>query len=283
MLITKPPFWRYCTTNFPANPSTISFGGSVPLGKNNAIPSGGGSTNLFTLTHDLEYLVLFISGQSTTATNNSALIDIFKTSSSMRVDPPIISGLIAGCNTNNGSTSAFSRVYHFPIWLPSGTNLRCHGQWTGASDSYVSLQIVAFAFGGNSNPGSWWCGSRVTPIGVDTSGSKGQNHTPGNSGTYSSWTDLGSPLPAHTGALQFAVQGTNTNTTTSELAYYFEFGAGGQRIGPPIYRITNTSENGHIIQPGPMFCDLVEGTQLQVRGTCNSTAQTLDVAAYAVH
>jgi hypothetical protein len=279
-LITKPPAWAYCTTNL-ANTPSPSFGTSVQASANNA--DGSSVAGISAITHDVEYLVICYQGYSSTGGNNSVLLDIL-------IDPaggtswgstPLISDLLVGCvNANTSQLIPGQNYYHFPIWIKSGSSIgmRARTAHTGSNGGTVAL----FAYGGNANPSSWWCGTTVTEIGINAASSQGTDHLAGDSSVFSSWTNFGSTLPYQTGALQFAVHGTNVTTTANNLNYHFEFGVGSTRIGHPILRFTNTNEGGWVINPAPIFCNLPAGTQLQVRGKCNSTAQTLDVAAYAV-
>lgn len=98
---------------------------------------------------------------------------------------------------------------------------------------------------------------------------------------FSSWASLGSPIAARAGALQYAVQGPGSGSTTSRV-YRFEFGAGSIQIGPCVYRSLGTQESGTHPSPGPVFCDIPAATQMQVRGYGGGTVQTLDCAAYLV-
>lgn len=279
-LITKPPAWAYCTHNLASTPST-NIGTLVSAGANNA--DGASVSGITAVTHDIEYLVIGYQAFSSVSANNSTLLDIL-------VDPaggsswdstPLISDLLVGCINNNASQLIpVWNVYQFPIWVKSGSSLGMQARTahTGTNGGRVSL----WAYGGNANPSSWWCGSKVTEIGINAASSQGTDHLAGSSSTFSTWTDFGSTLPYQTGALQFAVHGVSGTTAANNLSYEYEFGVGGTRIGHPILRFTNTNEGGWTINPAPIFCNLPAGTQFQVRGRCNSTAETLNVAAYAV-
>jgi hypothetical protein len=50
------------------------------------------------------------------------------------------------------------------------------------------------AMGGNANPASWWCGQRVSAIGVDAANSRGTSHTPAAGLTVSGAANNGSGL-----------------------------------------------------------------------------------------
>jgi hypothetical protein len=275
--------WANCSTNLSGTPSASTIGTTVTAGASNA--DGTSVSLLGALAHDCEYLVLGIGNFSISAGNGSALLDIL-------IDPaggttwaanPLINDLLAGyTGLPNGTVFGAMRWFHFPIWIKSGTSIGARARNARAATTAGS--VVAFAYGGNSQPSSWWCGQSVTELGITPATSLGTSHTPGNTGVFSAWANLGAALPAPAGALQFAVSGGAQATMTS-IAYFMEFGIGSTRIGPPHYCVASTSEAFSNLQSsgGPVFCDLASGSQLQVRGTASGTAQALDVAAYAVH
>lgn len=141
---------------------------------------------------------------------------------------------------------------------------------------------MIYALGGNKNPASWWAGQTVQPIGIDTATSRGQFHVCGNSGAFSSWTNLGSALTRDCGAVQWAAQGENDTSAESTIVHQFNFGIGGVRIGPPLVTGMSFTESSTSLPGLPIFHSLPAGAQLQVQGTCSNTAQTIDVAAYCV-
>jgi hypothetical protein len=277
-LITKPPAWAYCTTSMSGTPNTTISGGQVTAGANN---TPGSNISLLTLTHDAELILVGVAGYQGSNANSSTLVDILYDPAGGTSWSVLIPELLAGFTLGLSGTAGIAQWYAFPVWVKSGAAIGARAQ-TAHTATINTGRVVVYAFGGNANPSSWWCGSRVTAVGTSAASSQGTNHTAGNSGAYSTWADFGSTLPSHTGALQFAVHGTNTTTTANALAYYYEFGVGGSRIGPNIYRNISAAETGWQTTTGPIFCNLASGTQMQVRGTCSGTAQTLDVAAYAV-
>jgi hypothetical protein len=280
-LITKPPDFRHCTASLSA-PSTTVIGTAINADANDA--DGTDVAFLTALTHDVEYLLIGINGVSAAGGNGSALLDIL-------VDPaggttwasaPLINDLLAGQSGAATTTSPIAVWYHFPIWLKSGHSIG--GRMRTAHTSQITAgEVAIIAYGGNTNPASWWCGQHVTTIGVDDTISQGTNHTAGVSGAFSAWANFGSTLPAPCGALQFGVHGTNTDTTQAATAYIFEFGIASTRIGPSIFRSTNTNEAGWTSPTGPIFYSAPSGAQLQVRAACQAvSAEAIDVAAYVV-
>lgn len=250
-------------------------------------------TLLSALAHDCEYLVLAISGFAVSGRDNSALMDVMIDPAGGTSWSEFISDLVVGGSgfvdwDGGGVPLGVPLMYHFPVWLPAGTSIGARVRASFLNGGVYQApantpRVVAYAAGGNKNPASWWCGQRVETVGtMAPSSSRGQDHAPGASGSFSSWADLGSPIAARAGALQYGV-GIPAATSVSSRVCRFEFGAGSSQIGPCIYRGTGTNEVGAHFFPGPVFCDISAGTQMQVRAACGvASPQTLDCAAYLV-
>jgi hypothetical protein len=238
-------------------------------------------TLLPALGHDCEYVVISAEGNSASGVNRSALLDIL-------IDPAgginwseLISDLLCGYAGEKSSlvVPGVPYQYHFPLWIPAGASIGA--QMRNAAVS-VQTDVIIQAYGGNKNPASWRCGQRVSTVGtMSPSTSRGQSHTSGNIGTFSSWVDLGSALPYPGIAAQFAMQ-CEGSAAVNNLAYYFEFGSASTRIGPRRYHVTGNSESAASLHTGPIFYEFPSGLQMQVRGTCSGAAEAVDVAAYVV-
>jgi hypothetical protein len=148
--------------------------------------------------------------------------------------------------------------------------------------------VVIYAYGGNRNPGSWWCGRKVTSIGINASSSRGTDHTPAASSSFSSWASLGSATTTDAYAYQWAAQGENdtdwqSTTPASASPYNFEFGVDSTRIGPPLVKGITAGEVGASFPTSVGYRHIPAGSQLQVRGAAFGVSpQTIDVAAYLV-
>jgi hypothetical protein len=278
------PSWAYCTHNLPADIDATALGASCTSGTSNA---DGSPVALFAsaLSHDVEYLRLSLNGTIPSSGNNdvlmTVLIDPAGGTSWATLIPYLIVGAMGDVTLTGSTPAGPSGGYDFPIWIPAGASLGVMAR--SAHTSAAVLKVTAFAFGGNRNPASWWAGQRVTAIGVTAAASTGTAHTAGASAVFSSWANLGSALTADCGALQFGVNGPGV-AAYSGNNYQFEFGVGGVRIGPPLFRILTSQEAGWCVPTGPIFEKLTAGTQLQVRAACNGASpQALGVAAWAVH
>jgi hypothetical protein len=292
LMVPNGPCFADYSDNFGpiTSDDATGFGVSITAGASSA--DGTAVTLMPALAHDCEYLWLAVSGLGTSNAPNASLMDVLIDPAGGTSWTELISDLIVGFTTTilyNATGAAIPLSYHFPLWLPVGASLgariRCQNSGSPSPIS-SSTRVLAAAFGGNKNPASWWCGQKVETIGTfDTANSLGQLHTPGASGAFSSWTNLGSATSARAGAVQWAVGGVNGGSA-AKMTYDFQFGAGGARIGPRVYRGMASSEVGVSLFQGPIFCDIPGGTQLQVRGSAagslNGAQTNLDCAAYLV-
>lgn len=162
---------------------------------------------------------------------------------------------------------------------------------TSATNPFVTGDVVTInGVNGTVEANGTWTITVISTTTFDLQGSTFVNaYSAGSAyanGRFSSWADLGSPITARTGAVQWRAGGINTGTQMATATYDFRFGAGGAQIGPRAYFGCNSGE--HINEPlqGPVFCDIPAGTQLQVRGSCslalNGNQTNMDVAAYCV-
>jgi hypothetical protein len=282
-LLGKPPSWGYCSHNVTGTPS-ITIG--TALTKSATANLDVTPTALLTdITHDVEYLILSFTQFASSNVDNSGHVDIVVDwngstgGTSWDTTDIIIPDLcVGGTMALTATAQGFAKTLHFPIWLPAGCTIgaRWRGNNTTASTGYIQI----YAFGGNKNPASWWCGRRVLAIGTTAGTSSGTSHTAGNTGAWSSWTNFGSATAANAGAVQFTVQ-PSANGVTS-IMYRYEFGVSSTAIGAPVIYHANTNEQYYCSHTGPLFTSIPSGTQLQVRGTASGTAVAMEVAAYIV-
>jgi hypothetical protein len=202
------PSWAYCTHNLPTDIDVTALGTVCTPGTED---SDGTAVDLFgaALAHDVEYLRLAISATVPAASINDILLTVLVdpaggTTWSVLI-PFLIVGALGDVSTSGAAPAAPAGHYDFPIWIPAGATIGVQART--AHTVAQSLKVAAFAHGGNRNPASWWCGQRVTAIGITEAESTGTQHTADASGSFSTWTDLGSTLTADCGALQFGVNG----------------------------------------------------------------------------
>jgi hypothetical protein len=129
----------------------------------------------------------------------------------------------------------------------------------------------------------WWCGSKVESLGINAGSSKGTDITPGSSTGTLTFTDVGSTTSGRYGAIQFGQNGSDSSA--SAIGYYAQIGIGGARVPgtPTFYWANSTAEtSGRTGFGQPIWCDIPEGTQLQVGACASGTAEVHDVALYGV-
>jgi hypothetical protein len=218
----------------------------------------------------------------------AALMDILVdpaggTSWSRLIDDLLVGG--ASSIVWNSTSPGLPLAYHFPLWIKAGSSIGARIRVQG-TPTLSNTRVMAMAAGGNKNPASWWCWQKVESVATfDAANSLGQVVTPGASGSFGSWTNLGSATAARAGAAQWAV-GTASGSTLAQGSWRWEFGAGGSAIGPCVYKGTTTTESTAQPIAMPIFCDIPAGAQLQVRGayhtSLSSPSTDLDCAAYLV-
>jgi hypothetical protein len=282
------PSWAYCSHNLSSviASSSTTFGTQVASGVSSADGSAVGLISA--LSHDAEYLRLrFASASAGSGVDNNALMDILidpagGTSWSVLIPSLAVAGLTPAQTTTNPPFGP-SGGYDFPVWIPAGASIGARAR--NAGGTLQTFSVAAYAHGGNANPASWWCGQRVTAIGVDAANSRGTSVTPGSSGSFGSWTNFGSPLDEACGAVQWAVLGEHTfSSNWTSRGYQFEFGAGGVAYGGPFDRtLSATATRGWWIPTGPVFHRFAAGTQFQARGKSSGVAIAVSVAGYAIH
>ena len=278
LILPSGPSWAYCTENLQATPSATAIGTAVTAGASNT--EGSDTALLTALAHDVEYLRIGISKFYAADLDGSALLDILIDPAGGSSYSVLIPDLLAGWTapTSSSAPTSIPLWYDFPVWIPAGATVACRAQ--SALAAPAAAYVLVQAFGGNANPASWWCGQRVTALGPNAATSRGVDHLAG-SGDWSSWANIGAALDVDCGAVQFGVQGTGSVMGAS-VALHWQFGVGGQSLGPTIVKFTATGETTLTAPTGPIFANLPAGTQFQTRGRRAAGTTTLDCAVYAV-
>lgn len=289
------PAFAHWTDNFGtpgtgASAATDGYGVAMTAGTSSA--DGSVTEIVPALAHDCEYLWLGIQGFAISGSASSALLDIMIDPAGGTSWSELISDLVVGGASAMSwalvSTSVALGLplgFHFPLWIRAGASIGARARFAGAS-APTNSRVMAIVAGGNKNPASWWCGQKVETVGtLDAANSRGQVVSPGGSGAFGSWTNLGSTTGARAGAAQWAVGCPPTNTA-GENSFLWEFGYGSTRLGPRLMKGTTTGERQSGPMAMPFFCDIPAGTQIQVRGMCGSAlaspATDMDCAAYLV-
>jgi hypothetical protein len=255
-------------TNFTANASSAD-GASVSV--------------LSALGHDVHLLIAKISGLQVSTGNSSALLDILSDPAGGTSWGALIDDLVCGFLTGSVDVSAGSHTYVFPIYIKAGTSLGVRAR-TAHSANLTGGRVLLFAFGEPSRPDMWWCGQKVESLGLNPGTSEGTEITPGVSGAFGSWTNVGSVTSQRYGAVCLGVNGSDATAVAN--AALWQLGYGSNRV-PGIsdyYSNMGTTENASRGCPIIPFCDVPAGTQMQVRGSVSSgTAEDYNVGVYGVY
>jgi len=230
------------------------------------------------ITFDVDLVFVNIGGNSANGVDARALHDIGFDPAGGTAYGVVIPNLLGGC-TAAGIAGGFQQ-YWFPVHIPAGSTIASRMQCaTGSRTSSVSV----ICCGGNRVPGSFWKGTGVDALGVDTANSKGTTFTPGNT-AYGSYTSIGSTTTRPYRWLDFGTQGPFTGSTWGALGYlaHLAFQSGGI-IGPVRTWSTNAQEASSYGLHLPWPVEVPEASQLQVRGGCSGTAVAQDCAIYGVY
>lgn len=276
--IIQPWGFAYCTDNMTGTPPAALIGTNFTANANNA--DGTVVSVLSALAHDVHYIEIGLGGINSATLNSASLVDIV-------VDPAggtswanWIDDLVAGYSAiPTAGATGIELWYRFPITLKSGHSIGVRAR--NASGSNITTgRIVIYAHGHPTAPDMWWSGSKVDSLGINAASSSGTTITPGNTGTWGSWTTIGTTA-RRWGALQYAINGSDSSMLA--LGVHFEIGVGSARLPMPRQFVSSTSsEISARTAPGWIPCDIAETTVMQMRGTANTTAENYNAAIYGV-
>lgn len=281
LILPPGPGFGYANSNLTGTPVTNTPGTNFTFGASNADGTAVGLG--VTAAEDLVYVVLGIGGCATTAEDNSALLDLMTDPAGGTSYGSFIDNLACGFSSApTGGTIGITCWYHFPIWVPAGSSFAVRARKNGATAA-TGGRAVLFVYGAPKRQEMWWYGTKVEALGIDEANSKGAAHTPGNTGTFSSYATVGTST-RHYGALQFMVNGSDAGMTA--VAYHWQLGIGSAQMPgtPTFYHMNATTE---VMQRcgfnQPLFVNVPPSTAVQVRATASGTAEAHNVAVYGVY
>ena len=282
-LIIEPWAFANYTDNLPAVPANL-YGTAVTPGVSNA--DGTAVTLLSALAFDVHYLVVGFAGFQINTAAAYSLADILIDPAGGTAWKSFIDDLTCGFSGGLTSLVDYTQMYHFPVYIKAGSSVGCqvrtsHTVAPGAGTS----RVVAYAYGNPSRPDMWWCGSDVETLGVTAATSTATSVTPGNTGAFGNWATIGTST-ARYGAIELGLNGTDATAAT--LQYYFQVGRNNVQIpGVPTDStfVTNLEQSFYSKCFGPNWCDIPQGTAIQVRATCSGTAEVFagGAAIYGVY
>lgn len=227
--------------------------------------------------YDVVGIWIDINSSAASNTRTDSLLDIGIGASGS--EKTIINNLLCGWRT--GGTSGNPQGHYFPIFIPKGTRIAGRVQSAVVSKQ---IEVSIFLFEGDTRFGYGSIFSACDSYGVDTATSAGTAHTSGNTGSESAFASLGSTLSRDYSGIMLVPQGKTDSTAMSASVYHFELGVGDAQLnGHEIRAITNTAEYLMFHPAMPINVNLPSGTQLQVRGECSGTAESIDFGAYCFY
>lgn len=261
-----------------SNPGTVFI-----TGASNA--DGTAVSVLSALSFDAELIVIGCAGMHSPGVDTNALVDILVDPAGGTSWASLIDDLVFGFSSDISSiTGIMTRFYAFPLWIPSGSTIGVRGR-TAASSNRTNSRVVIAAYGGPSRPDMWWCGQKVESLGINAASSKGTTVTPGSSGAYGSWTNVGATTGGRYGAVQLGINGSDNNMNANWSTWQIGVASGSLACTPVGFYWGDAATESlyQANQHFPFNCDIPEGTQLQVRGACQGTAEDYNVAIYGVY
>jgi hypothetical protein len=280
MSLILPP-WGFANSvsNLTGTPPAQNAGTTFSAGLSNV--DGTAVSVLSALDFDCHYLVVSFSGLNTNAALGRALADILVDPAGGTSWSALIDDLVVGFTTAPGNGGGIPLIYRFPVFIAAGSSLGVRAR-TSHTVSLTAGRIIIQAYGNPSRPEMWWCGQKVESLGITAASSKGVDVTPGNTGTFGSWTTIGTTTGRY-GAVQFSPHASSAASTAS--GYYWQIGSdsvqlpGSQTMYATVAAQESRANNGQDM----IWCDIPEGTVLQLRATCSTTAEVFDAAIYGVY
>lgn len=282
-LILPPNAFAYCTDwigvsgGTPSNAGVI--GAAVTAGANDADGTAVAS-GLGVLAHDVHFIVLKTASTGTSGANAEIALDLL-------IDPAggtswavLINDIAIGMTkAGSADTGTNFHEYFFPIFIPANATLGFQAKTHHTAT--IACRAMLWAFGEPSRPDLWWCGRGVETLGA--SGSGGTAVTPGNTGAWGSWTNVGATTGALYGAVQLGWCGRDA--VAAAMGYYAQMGYGGLILAgsPSTYHTYNATESGVHNVAGPIWCNIPQGTQMQVRAMASGTADIQQYTIYGVY
>jgi hypothetical protein len=183
----------------------------------------------------------------------------------------LVSDLLMGyCGGDTAANISGPKVWHFPIYIPSGT--RIAAQAAGARTS-SAVRVGVTLYGGDGYP-PFRVGQKITTYGMGTV-PNGTSITPGVSGAEGSWTQITASTAEDHFAF-FPSYQVSGDTTTNNRHMQVDIGVGSateEQIGEPFWFLTSALEQmSGPIQCFPVFADVPASTRLVMRASMGSTA-----------
>ncbi|MEP6827925.1 MAG: hypothetical protein ABJA10_07605 [Aestuariivirga sp.] len=262
-------------TNMNAVPQTGSNGTTVAASA--SLNTKGSWTQLLaaaSVTYDVFAISLIINNDSAgaVATKNLYDIGIGGAGSEVVLIPNIL-------NTGDVSTRAAPlREIIIPCFIPRNTRISARKQSNVASKT-SSVQIILHGAQGLAPlPTFQGCDS----YGTDVTTSGGLSLTPGASGTYSAWTNIGATLTRDYKCI-IPLVGTGSQTAMTNIFYYMQLGVSSTAFRTWMFTTSSAEDVGWLYPEFPLFGNFKSGDQMQVRATGHTTSDNLEFGFLALY
>ena len=282
MLYTDISRWQYYASNYISAPSATTPATEFTAGGSNA--DGAAVSCLSALAQDAMLISISIGAINNPTVDTSALLDVLVDPAGGTSWSELISDLLCGFSTTPLTTATLNCVYIFPLVIRAGSSIGVRCRTASASD-VTNNDVVIQVWGQPSRPELVWAGQKVETLGVTAASSIGTDITPGASGTYSAWTNVGSVTSARYRALQFGVNGTDNvmaaNTWRAQIGY-------NSTALPGTEGFEWSTSTDEVLRrqwvPRVIHCNIPAGTQMQARMTVGGAAgESADCAIYGVY
>ena len=257
--------------NFAATP--VSAGGQTAT--SGAIDTKGAYLQLIASTlYDSFGFWLQITSTQTAATIRNVLMDLaVGAAASESIILPDFQIGSRGTGANFGSGGLF-----IPLFIPK--NSRVSVRIASNVNATTAAICIALVEGQNEAGSMIGIFSKCDAYGVIVTGSKGTNHTPGNTGAESADATIGTATRAYGACI--AMVGNN-QTVLSALYYHWELRISSFTRAEWRWSATTAEELFGPFPPAPITMNIANGEVMQVRAECSGTAEAHNVALYCFY
>ena len=257
-------------TNLSATPTLLD--GTTVTAAGSAHTKGSWVQLIATTAYDWHGFWLATGSTFTSGTVTSQLLDIGVGGAGS--ETVLLPNVHSGWRANTDDTVD---MFFVPLFIPKGSRVAARVQSAIASDTV--LVLIAGQPGTSGLTQNIFTG--CDDLGTVSASSRGELHTPGDTGTYSADASIGSPTTRSYGAVMLMM--SPTSTSLNFRAYHFAIRLSSQTLGT--YRcLTHTSEMICAVTPaGPSYMAVPSGSQLQTRATCSGVAQQMAVSLYGFY
>jgi len=220
----------------------------------------GSYVSLLTTTFDVYWIDIYAFTYGLAAADSQGMMDIAVGAATQEV---IIPDLMMGFCGWASTTSIGPKHWHFPLYIPSGTEI-----WARAAGKRLSstLTVVIYVYGGDAMP-PFRVGRKVTTYGVGTV-PIGTTIVPGASAAEGAWAQVAASTSEDHFAFFPSFQ-AGTDTTLNTLSYYVDLGVGAatevEFAQSYVFRMSADERMDGPFPSMPAFYDVPSGSRLVMR------------------